>query len=286
MVEEFKSTTPKPFVLVLMPFDAEFNDIYTFGIKGAAEQAGAYAERLDDQIFAENILGRLYNQINKADVLVADMTGRNANVFYEVGYAHALGKIVLLLTNNAEDIPFDLKHYPHIVYDSINKLHRELINRLSWAVSESKKCTSGQNGENISIALNGVDVPEESSGSHMARINVPYNAIQSHGVLTVTLANEGPVVINDPQVYMVTERAELQVPNQAINPPKTHRIYGEKTKMFNLGKFSSMYFGSIEQFDLEYRVRAISPKRDEFRCQIMVSSNGKQYSFPFLFEMQ
>ncbi len=44
------------------------------------------------------------------------MTGRNPNVFYEVGYAHALGKIVLLLTQNAEDIPFDLKHRPHTVY--------------------------------------------------------------------------------------------------------------------------------------------------------------------------
>jgi hypothetical protein len=40
------------------------------------------------------------------------MTGRNPNVFYEVGYAHALGKIVLLLTQNGDDIPFDLKHRP------------------------------------------------------------------------------------------------------------------------------------------------------------------------------
>src|SRR5215831_11128400 len=107
MVEEFKSTAPKPFVFVLMPFKDEFNDIYEIGIKEAAEAAGAYAERLDKQIFTENILDRLYNQINKADVLVADMTGRNPNVFYEVGYAHGLGrKIVLLLTKNADDIPF------------------------------------------------------------------------------------------------------------------------------------------------------------------------------------
>src|SRR5687767_3044587 len=126
MADEFKSTAPKPFVFVLMPFAPEFNDIYTFGIKGAAEDAGAYAERLDEQIFTENILGRIYNQINKADVLVADMTGRNANVFYEVGYAHALGKIALLLTKNADDIPFDLKHYPHIVYSgSISQLRNE-----------------------------------------------------------------------------------------------------------------------------------------------------------------
>jgi len=44
------------------------------------------------------------------------MTGKNPNVFYEVGYAHAKGKFCILLTSNVEDIPFDLKHQRHIVY--------------------------------------------------------------------------------------------------------------------------------------------------------------------------
>ena len=85
-------TAPKPFVFVLMPFASEFDDVYKLAIRPAADAAGAYCERIDEQIFADNILARLYNQIAKADLLVADMTGRNANVFYEVGYAHALGK--------------------------------------------------------------------------------------------------------------------------------------------------------------------------------------------------
>lgn len=116
MQNDIKSTKPKPFIFVLMPFDETFNDTYKFGIKGAAEDAGCYAERVDEQIFTEGILERVFNQINKADVIVADMTGRNSNVFYEVGYAHALNKIVLLLTQKAEDIPFDLKHHQHTVY--------------------------------------------------------------------------------------------------------------------------------------------------------------------------
>src|SRR5665811_779695 len=114
MNNEIKSTAPKPFIFVLMPFDEKYNDAYKFGIKGAAEDVGAYAERVDEQIFTEGILDRIFNQISKADVIVADMTGRNPNVFYEVGYAHALGKIVLLLTQNTNDIPFDLKHRQHI----------------------------------------------------------------------------------------------------------------------------------------------------------------------------
>jgi hypothetical protein len=91
---ETASMLPKPFVFVLIPFEPSFNDIYKFGIKGAADDVGAYAERLDEQIFQEGMLDRIFNQISKADVIVADMTGRNPNVFYEVEYAHALGKIV------------------------------------------------------------------------------------------------------------------------------------------------------------------------------------------------
>ena len=91
------TTAPKPFVFVLMPFDDEFRDIYEVGIKPACEKAGAYAERVDEQIFTESILDRIYNQISKADLIISDMTGRNPNVFYETGYAHALGGCRLTL---------------------------------------------------------------------------------------------------------------------------------------------------------------------------------------------
>jgi nucleoside 2-deoxyribosyltransferase len=110
-------TAPKKFVFVLMPFADAFRDIYEVGIKPACRDAGAYCERVDEQIFHESILEQVYNQISKADLIVADMTGRNANVFYEVGYAHALNKKTILLTKQSNDMPFDLQHYPHIVYE-------------------------------------------------------------------------------------------------------------------------------------------------------------------------
>jgi len=60
-------------------------------------------------------------------VIVAEMTNKNPNVFYEVGYAHGLGKPAILLTKHARDIPFDLKHYPHVVYEGqIRTLKTEL----------------------------------------------------------------------------------------------------------------------------------------------------------------
>jgi hypothetical protein len=108
-------TAPKPFVFVLMPFSKEFEEVYGLGIKAASTDSWAFCERVDEQIFDGTILQRIYNQISKADIIVSDMTGKNPNVFYETGYAHALDKQVILLTQDAEDIPFDLKIFPHII---------------------------------------------------------------------------------------------------------------------------------------------------------------------------
>jgi hypothetical protein len=63
------------------------------------------------------------------------MTGRNSNVFYEVGYAHGLGKPVILLTSTSADIPFDLMHYPHVVYaGQIRLLKAELEKKIAWCI--------------------------------------------------------------------------------------------------------------------------------------------------------
>ncbi len=161
MADQHKSTAPKPFVFVLMPFDEKFNDIYKFGIKGAADDAGGIAQRVDEQIYAEGILEQIFTQINKADVIVADMTGRNPNVFYEVGYAHALDKIVLLLTQSADDIPFDLKHRPHTVYGGqIEKLRKELAPRIVWAIGESRKRGGQAVLERFVVTINGKEAAE------------------------------------------------------------------------------------------------------------------------------
>lgn len=126
---------PKPFVFVIMPFDAAWRDYYELGIKPACEAAGAVSARVDEQIFLETILDRIYAQIEQADLVVAEMTDRNPNVFYETGYAHGIAKPVLLLTRTADDIPFDLRQYPHVVHEgSIVTLRERLEERVRWCL--------------------------------------------------------------------------------------------------------------------------------------------------------
>ncbi|MET4229846.1 hypothetical protein ABIB83_004612 [Bradyrhizobium sp. I1.8.5] len=130
-------TQLKPFAFVLMPFASDFDDIYKVGIKSIADELGIVAERVDEQIFSETMLERIYRQIDAADFIIADMSGRNPNVFYEVGYAHARGKLCTLLTQDADDIPFDLKHHRHLVYGrSIVDLKKMLRPELEWLKSE------------------------------------------------------------------------------------------------------------------------------------------------------
>jgi hypothetical protein len=122
---------------VLMPFDKESQDRYELAIKSACKSLKIKCSRVDEQIFQENILERIFAQISSADIIIADMTGVNPNVFFETGYAKALGKKILFITNEAASIPFDLKHYPHIIYsNSLISLKNSLIKNLSFYIKE------------------------------------------------------------------------------------------------------------------------------------------------------
>lgn len=153
-----------------MPFEHAFDDVYSIGIKEAAANAGVDAVRLDEQMFGEGMMERIYRQIEAADIIVADMSGRNANVFYEVGFAHAKEKLTLLLTSDAADIPFDLKHRRHIVYgDSIATLREELGKNFEWA-----------KGEISARRSLGLDVKLKTSGT------LKVSDIGASGLLTMT----------------------------------------------------------------------------------------------------
>ena len=105
------------YAFVLMPFDSSFNDIYQYGLKRPIEELGITCERVDEIQYVGGVLDQVFKCIESARFIVADMTGRNPNVFYEVGYCHAIKKDVILCTQSTEDIPFDLRGYNHIVYE-------------------------------------------------------------------------------------------------------------------------------------------------------------------------
>lgn len=163
-------TKIRPFAFVLMPFDKQFDDIYQYGIKQTCDELDIVAERVDEQIFTETILERIYRQIENADFIIADMTGRNPNVFYEVGYAHAKNKLCALLTATSEDIPFDLKQHSHIIYGGkIAELRKQLKPRLDWMNGELER----KKKEIISVSLKATSPSlEKTDFSHRGKFDL------------------------------------------------------------------------------------------------------------------
>ena len=102
---------------VMMPFgdwmDAYYKEVYVPAIL----DAGLEPVRADELFSTGSVIEQIWEQISRAKVLLADLTGKNANVFYELGLAHAANKPVVFTTGNLEDVPFDLRHLRVAVYD-------------------------------------------------------------------------------------------------------------------------------------------------------------------------
>jgi hypothetical protein len=103
---------------VMMPFADPQGAYYEKIYAPAIEKAGLKPVRADTNIFGTGkIMDQIWVGINGAKVLVAELTTKNPNVFYELGLAHALQKPVVLVSSNESDVPFDLKHIRVIYYD-------------------------------------------------------------------------------------------------------------------------------------------------------------------------
>ncbi len=124
-------------IFVAMPFTKEMRDIWTFGIQQPVRNLGLLCERLDEEAFLGDILTQIRRRIEKASLVIADLTGYNPNVFLEVGYAWGKGRPTLLLFRktrrgrNEEKLPFDVGGQRCIFYEDATHLQEQLTNELT-----------------------------------------------------------------------------------------------------------------------------------------------------------
>jgi hypothetical protein len=116
----------KKSVFVAMPFQEEFEDVYKFGIYDTIHRCGYICEKVDDSVFAGNIVDRIMDGIRNAEFVVADLTLEKPNVYLEVGYAWGMNKPVLLLAREGQRLHFDLSHHKCLFYKTIGKLAEAL----------------------------------------------------------------------------------------------------------------------------------------------------------------
>jgi hypothetical protein len=116
--QNFRVSTDDPSIFVVMQFGAPYDALYQEVIQPVSRRAGFKALRADDVYRPGVILQDIIRGIVESDVIVADITPTNPNVFYELGYAHALQKPTILLANRQiEKLPFDVSGYRVIFYD-------------------------------------------------------------------------------------------------------------------------------------------------------------------------
>jgi len=125
---------------VLMPFAPEFKNQWELAFIPAIESVNLRPFRGDEEALGTNmIIKDITKSIYDARIIVADLTGRNPNVMYELGLAHAAKKPVIMLVQNHEDIPFDVMHIRYLKYDykDLNKLRFDLANRIRNTLSQT-----------------------------------------------------------------------------------------------------------------------------------------------------
>ena len=126
-------------IAVMMPFSPKFDPVCEV-IKKACSELGRRAVRVDDIYTSNKIIDDVFSTIVQGRLTVCDLTGRNPNVLYEAGLAHARGRDVILLTQNEKDVPFDLAQIRYIKYldngEGREKLLRDLKESIAACLKE------------------------------------------------------------------------------------------------------------------------------------------------------
>lgn len=165
---------------VMMPFKNHFNRYYQDIFIPAIKNSGLVPIRADEINKPGVIINQIWEGIKQSHLCLAEVTGLNPNVMYELGLAHAINKpVVLVVQNSAKDIPFDLRALRHIVYDTstttwvedlkknIEKMIREVINApsdsLAFIEKNSEKEKNNERKESTNAAIIMVIGPEEAA---------------------------------------------------------------------------------------------------------------------------
>ena len=220
----------KQTAFVIMPFGPEFDTVYDHFIRQVIAENGLVATRADNSPNSQAITKDIVLSIRNCDLIIADLTDANANVYYELGIAHAFNKPVILLSQSIEEIRFDLKAYRCLLYtDHFHDMDRARI-ELAERVQAFKVGTL-QFGSPVSDALgeavtyqhsettaegggkkNGHGDPDLGSVDYAIELEDSTQAlassIQNFGTKSRQFTNEMNEFSNDLQAKMV-ERQEI-----------------------------------------------------------------------------
>lgn len=125
-----QASASKPKIFVAMSFAPEMDDVFHYGIQGAANAAGMLCERADLSVFTGDVIEWVRRSIKNATLVVADLSGANANVYLEIGYAWGCNVPTVLLCKKPEVVKFNVQGQRYIGYSTIKSLEEGLSREL------------------------------------------------------------------------------------------------------------------------------------------------------------
>ncbi len=114
------SEPPRPRAFVAMPLSNRLEHIYSKVVKPVLETKDLICLRGDEVKKPGIVVEQIIDLIRRSDIIICDLTGNNPNVYYELGIAHILEKPVIMLSQDAADIPFDTRQWRVIPYADTN----------------------------------------------------------------------------------------------------------------------------------------------------------------------
>ena len=126
-------------IFLVMPFSEAWSDETYDIIKEVCHNLDINLNRADEILGSQSIYNDIITNIIESDIIIADITIKNANVFYELGYAHALDKKVILIRQPYDNVPFDIAQFRYIEYELSFKKAKKFQERLTDTITTYKK---------------------------------------------------------------------------------------------------------------------------------------------------
>lgn len=187
-MDKTKQEEQSKICLVMMPFSDpagypadHFKRVYDYLIKPACEKAGFKAKRVDENAKTSVIMIELLNMILDCDMAICDLSSRNPNVFYELGFRQAYDKKCVLIIDSKTERPFDTSMLRTITYDE--SLRIDLVNEkaeeLSNAIKETyeNKTTDGNSLVQLLSISSSAKIPDKKMMS--SDLSIVLSAIQN-----------------------------------------------------------------------------------------------------------
>jgi hypothetical protein len=242
---------------VLMPFGKPFDLIYRHLVQPAVLASGLESMRADEIYYPGSVMEQIRAAIQQSRVCVVDITGRNPNVLYELGIAQTLGKPTIILSQDLEDMPFDIRHHRAIVYgkdiDDLERGKKELVKAVQAVLGLDRLDEARQLIRNgmlrAGVALLGILL------EHSLRLLVNRRELscfkttgQAYRPLTmgrmVELLSQAEVITKEDVIAL---KEAILVRNKAVHELTEPDVQDAKDLLQTVESFVQQYFGNAEQ---------------------------------------